>query len=97
MANAFIIQAISVLYVIYAIRIKMWRLSLNTFTMFIFIFFIVITWEIPVFNSIWTQYPMEVMTLFMTIMLLRVFYQHIIALQYRHHGKDRRKRIRTPL
>ncbi len=65
----------SILYFIYAIRIGMWNISLNSFVVIGMVFFISVSSLCPPLQAIWIDYHMAVIGVVMTFIMARVVYQ----------------------
>ena len=70
-----IIQLIGVLYFLMAVRLKVWKTSLNTFLVFATAFTIVATREIEFLRTIWVDYHLTLIAALLTFMMVRVVIQ----------------------
>jgi len=77
MASIEIVQIMGVLYFIAALRMKVWKTSLNTFIVISGFFLITISREIEFLRDIWATYHLSIVGLIMTALMLRVVYQSI--------------------
>lgn len=69
------IQIMAIIYFIYAIRLKVWRTSLNTFVVLTAFFILTISREVEMLRDIWIDYHLIIIAIVMTFLMGRVVYQ----------------------
>ena len=77
MTSIQIIQIMAILYFLFALRLKTWKTSLNTFIVISGFFIIVVSREIEWCLSIWIDYHMTIIGIIMTIIMARATYQSV--------------------
>lgn len=83
------LQIMAILYFITAVRMRVWRTSLNTFVVISTIFELCISYEIPIIQRAWQQYHLYVIAGMMTFLMARVTYQSICTHRRRIMGGRR--------
>lgn len=70
-----IIQIMAIMYFMYALRLKVWKTSLNTFVVIATFFVVTISREVPMLRDIWVDYHLTIIAMAMTFLMGRVVYQ----------------------
>lgn len=72
-----IIEIISILYFIAAVRMRVWRTSLNSFVVITASFVLLVSYECPYVRSHWMTYHLSIVAIVMTFIMVRVTYQSV--------------------
>lgn len=72
-----IIQIMAILYFIAAVKMKVWKVSLNTFVVLTAVFVVTISREFDFAQHIWIDYHLGIIGFTMTFLMVRVVYQSI--------------------
>lgn len=75
MLSIHIIQIMAIIYFIYALRLKVWQTSINTFVVITTFFVVTISREVVVLKDIWIDYHLTIIAIAMTFLMGRVVYQ----------------------
>lgn len=75
MSSIQVIQIMAILYFIYAVRLRVWKTSLNTFIVLSAFFLITVSREIPICVEFWINYHLTVIAMTMTFLMGRVVFQ----------------------
>lgn len=70
-----IIQIMAIVYFIYALRLQIWKTSLNTFVIMATFFILTISREVEMLKNIWVDYHLTIVAIAMTFLMGRVVYQ----------------------
>ena len=84
-----ILQIISILYFIFALRMKMWKISLNSFIVISTVFILSISSQISLFSNIWVNYHLTIIIAMLTFIIARTTWQSIQDKNHRHAGGRR--------
>ena len=84
-----ILQIISILYFIFALRMRMWKVSLNSFVVIATVFIIATTHEFKMFQGIWVNYHLPIIVIMMTFIMARVTWQSVNSKLHRKCGGRR--------
>ena len=76
-----VVQIMAILYLMFAIRFKIWRVSLNTFLVLVTFAVIVISREVEFLHNIWIQYHLTIIAGLMTVMVVRVWAQRLCKIR----------------
>lgn len=87
MISIYLIQIMSVLFFIFALRMRIWKTSLNTFIVFTVIFFISMSHEIEFLRAFWINYHLTVIATMMFVLMARVVYQSVRDISRAHRAK----------
>jgi len=69
------VQIMSVLFFMYAIRMQVWKTSLNTFVIIGVIFFISMSREIDVLKDVWADYHLSIVSALLMFLMARIVFQ----------------------
>ena len=72
-----IVQIMAILYFLYALRMKVWETSVNTFIVFVTFFIITISREVDACQEIWTDWHLSIVAITMTVLMARVVWQSV--------------------
>lgn len=75
MSIVYAVQVLVILSFIFALRMKIWRTSLNSFVFINGLFILTITREIDFFVEIWTKWHVSIVGLTLLFVMSRVAYQ----------------------
>jgi len=84
-----ILQIMSILYFIFAVRMRMWNISINSFVVITSVFVIAVSYETKMFNCIWVNYHLTIIVLMLTFIMARVTYQSAFTKKHRRVGGRR--------
>jgi hypothetical protein len=84
-----ILQIISILYFIFAVRMQMWKISINSFVVITSVFVIAVSYESGMFQCIWVNYHLTIIALMLTFIMARVTYQSAFSKKHRRVGGRR--------
>ena len=84
-----ILQIVSILYFLFAVRMKMWSVSLNSFVVIATVFFIAVSHEIEWLQCVWVDYHLPIIAMMLTFIMSRVTWQSIKAKRHRRVGGRR--------
>lgn len=84
-----ILQIMSILYFIFAVRMRMWNISLNSFVVITSIFLIAVSYETKLFECVWADYHLTIVILMMTFIMARVTWQSAFKKKHRRVGGRR--------
>lgn len=70
-----IIQIMAIVYFIYALRLQIWKTSLNTFVVMATFFILTISREVEMLRDVWVDYHLTIIAMAMTFLMGRVVYQ----------------------
>ena len=77
MSSIQIIQIMAILYFLYALRMKVWQTSLNTFVVLAAFFIVTVSREFEICRDIWIDYHLTIVAVAMTFLMGRVVYQSV--------------------
>jgi hypothetical protein len=69
------VQIMAVLYLLFAIRMRVWRVSINTFIVILAFSIITLSREFEVLRNVWVNYHLSIIAIIMTVLITRVVYQ----------------------
>ena len=72
-----IVQTMIILSFIYALRMKIWNTSLNTFIVISILFILTVSNEIPMLQKIWITYHTSLIGIMIFIIMGRVVFQSV--------------------
>jgi len=84
-----ILQIMSILYFIFAVRMQMWKISLNSFIVISTVFILAVSSVSRLFNSIWLNYHLTVIVIMLTFIMVRTTWQSIHDKNHRRVGGRR--------
>ncbi|MDO9304642.1 MAG: hypothetical protein Q7T77_04895 [Sulfuricurvum sp.] len=84
-----ILQIISILYFLFALRMRMWRISINSFVVITSVFVIAVSYESGIFKCVWANYHLSIVALMLTFIMARVTYQSAFTKKHRRVGGRR--------
>ena len=77
MSSIQIVQIMAILYFIYALRLKVWQTSLNTFVVILAFFLITVSREFEICKEIWIDYHLTIVAATKTFLMGRVVFQSV--------------------
>ena len=84
-----ILQIMSILYFIFAVRMQMWRVSLNSFIVIATVFTIAISHEVVWLQYVWVDFHLPVIATMLTFIMMRVTWQSILTKRHKRLGGRR--------
>lgn len=84
-----ILQIISILYFVFAVRMQMWRVSINSFIVISTVFVLAVSYETKLFQCVWANYHLSIVALMLTFIMARVTWQSAFSKKHRRVGGRR--------
>lgn len=75
MSSIGIIQIMAILYFMYAVKLKIWNTSLNTFIVISTFFILTVSRELEICREVWVDYHLTIIAISMTFIMGRVVFQ----------------------
>lgn len=84
-----ILQIISILYFMFAVRMQMWKISINSFVVITSVFIISVSYETGMFQCVWVDYHLSIIAIMLTFIMARVTWQSAFSKKHRRVGGRR--------
>jgi hypothetical protein len=73
-----IVQVMSILFWIFATRMRIWKTDLNTYALFTVLFLITVSAQFDLLQCIWIDYHLYLTMILMIFLFIRVVYKNYV-------------------